>query len=608
MKQSILKIEGLTDTKEQIINKISFELFEGDICGIVAQDETAKCLVDILTGQHRTYEGKIIIKGKNETIHSIKNARIKGIGIIFPENQLITHLSISENIVFGSLEKFINRKKILSQVSDFIKSLELNIDINASINDLKEEEKFIVDFLRVLYLNPKIIIVMKLHGLTAKTLNILRRIVNQCARKNIGFLFFSSRVDEILSIVDKVATIYNSKLSDFMRFDDIKKNPSSLVNLIIGNKVDLQKNSNELEMIETILKINELIATKHELSGVFNFIAERLAKIVNAQYCHIAFSDDQLQSIREEGYYKLIPHDLNQTIATKVIKSGQIFFNNGSMGYDSLPDLKDLNSEVRSLLIPIKVKKRILGVIQIAFKHSQLIGNEFQKILETFINQISMVLENSRLMSETNLIREAHHRIKNNLQSIVSLLILESCNTKNKVANNILEETVSRIKALAAVHEMLSYRDNLSGMVNLRDLIVFLVENMPEDPEKHGIKINIEIKNFFIQYSKATSLILVINELLVNSIKHAYPTNFKLRDKTIKVILSEKSNGSELKIIDNGVGLKKDIDIIKMQSLGMKIVDSLVRKDLDGKFNIENAYDIQGNVIGTVVTILLKNQ
>ena len=87
----------------------------------------------------------------------------------------------------------------------------------------------------------------------------------------------------------------------------------------------------------------------------------------------------------------------------------------------------------------------------------------FKETLEAFIHEAAMALENSMFMSKTNLIREAHHRIKNNLQSIISLLVLESSNNENSEIDAILETTVSRIKAIAAVHELLSYRDNVSG-------------------------------------------------------------------------------------------------------------------------------------------------
>ena len=81
---------------------------------------------------------------------------------------------------------------------------------------LKDEEKFIVALVKVLYQQPKIVVIMNMHSLTNTVFNMVRRIVNQYSRKGTSFFFLSNRVDEILSIVEKVATVGKGETSKFI--------------------------------------------------------------------------------------------------------------------------------------------------------------------------------------------------------------------------------------------------------------------------------------------------------------------------------------------------------------------------------------------------------
>lgn len=611
MPKDVLSVRGLTDSREQILNRISFCINKGGVYGIVGEEETTQCLVDILAGLKKPLFGDIEVDGERVKINNIKGACDKGIGIIFSGNQLMPNLTVGENVFFSSMGFTIGRSRSHTSVEAMVKSLELDINVYTKVSKLKEEEKFLVDLLRVLYRKPKIVIIMKMRGLTSKTLNILRRIVAQQSRIKISFLFLSSRIDEILSIVDNVATIHHGELSKFISIEEVKQKPSDLVKLIIGREVkdiQLPPNEDEIEIYKTIIKINELITTEHELSEIFNFLAERLIKITHGHYCNIVIVDEKSRSIHKGASYNLLAYEVEQEIVRRVIESGKTLYReNGSGTYNSIQNLDSNQISTITIYVPIKLKTQVIGVIQLGFDEPRRLKHELLKILSTFCYQAAMAVENSRLVSKSTLIMEAHHRIKNNLQSIVSLLLLESGSKKNKELDTIIEATVSRIKAMATVHELLSHRDNVSGMVNLHELIVFLLDNMPEQPRERGIHIRLDLKNYYIQYSKATSCILAINELVVNCIKHAFPPDYNGREKVIKISMQESKDGMAVKISDNGVGFKKDIVKLQSTSLGMKIIDSLIRKDMRGQFDIENIVDEKG-VSGTVATILLDKQ
>jgi two-component sensor histidine kinase len=183
------------------------------------------------------------------------------------------------------------------------------------------------------------------------------------------------------------------------------------------------------------------------------------------------------------------------------------------------------------------------------------------------------------------LLKEVHHRVKNNLQIIISLIRLQS----NKITNNItlqhLNATLNRIKSIAFVHEMLYRSTDLSKIdfnvyiskfaYSLKDIYISSAQD---------IKLDINVKDIFLGVDKAVPCGIIINELVTNSIKHA----FNGSQKGIINISMEKTDGvCVLRIADNGVGICKDFDLSQTDSLGMYLVTSLANQ-LNAELEIES--------------------
>ncbi len=189
------------------------------------------------------------------------------------------------------------------------------------------------------------------------------------------------------------------------------------------------------------------------------------------------------------------------------------------------------------------------------------------------------------LKEKETLLKEVHHRVKNNLQIISSLLNLQTNYLQDKESIELFLETKNRIKTLALVHERL-YKSEDVQYVNIKNYIKSVVELLSFSYDKEYIDVQIDInESDFINFDldKAIPCGLIINEIVSNSYKHAFNT---LKGK-IEISCKKEDDKCILKVSDNGVGMPKNIDLEKLNSLGLELIDVLVNQ-LDGDYHIKN--------------------
>ncbi|EKQ51989.1 MAG: PAS domain S-box [Methanobacterium sp. Maddingley MBC34] len=183
------------------------------------------------------------------------------------------------------------------------------------------------------------------------------------------------------------------------------------------------------------------------------------------------------------------------------------------------------------------------------------------------------------------LLREIHHRVKNNMQIISSLLNLQTGYVLEEEAKDVLRDSQSRVKTMAMIHEKLYMSSDL-GHINFKEYAEKLVSDIfyTYGVEIDTIKPVISIAEVDMNMETAIPLGLIINELVTNSLKFA----FKDKNGTITVKLETKGDEYTLIIADDGVGLPEDFDFEKSESLGLKLVNSLVNQ-IDGDITLDSS-------------------
>jgi len=184
------------------------------------------------------------------------------------------------------------------------------------------------------------------------------------------------------------------------------------------------------------------------------------------------------------------------------------------------------------------------------------------------------------------LLKEIHHRVKNNLQVVSSLLYLQSKKTKHDQTLEMLNESQNRIKSMALIHEKL-YQSKDIARIDFSEYVQSLMSHLSRSYGVHLAMVNIhlEVKNVFLNIDKAIPCGLIINELVSNSMKYAFPNN----DKGDIVISMSAENGYvNLGIYDNGIGFPENVEFQKTETLGLQLVSALTAQ-LGGSISLDRS-------------------
>ena len=201
------------------------------------------------------------------------------------------------------------------------------------------------------------------------------------------------------------------------------------------------------------------------------------------------------------------------------------------------------------------------------------------------LRDVSELRQRDRLLlSKDATIREIHHRVKNNLQTISSLLRLQARRTQSDEAKVLLAEAVRRIRTIAIVHETLSREasDDVAFVEIVRPLLR-LAEDSLQSPDR-PVRFRVEGDGGKLPAGMATPLAVVLTELLQNAVAHAFVN--RTRPGNVVVLLEHDDHDLTAKVVDDGIGVPDDFSIDQTSSLGLTIVRTLVTTELGGDIDI----------------------
>ncbi|MDI6845383.1 MAG: PAS domain S-box protein [Candidatus Saccharicenans sp.] len=231
-------------------------------------------------------------------------------------------------------------------------------------------------------------------------------------------------------------------------------------------------------------------------------------------------------------------------------------------------------------------RKVILNVTQVPLRNKKGEIYGLCGIARDISNRVAMeqALESSVKEKEA-LLREIHHRVKNNMQVICSLLNLQAYHSKNSELTSILKDCQSRIRSMAIVHEQLYRSANLAKIDfagYLEKLVVHLYNAHRQSQEK--VAIETQLQPVELDIGKAIPLGLMASEIISNCFKHAFPGDRRGR---LKVVLSKiEPSGLKLEISDDGVGLPEDYTPETSKTFGMELLE-LLRDQLGARLEVD---------------------
>jgi two-component sensor histidine kinase len=280
----------------------------------------------------------------------------------------------------------------------------------------------------------------------------------------------------------------------------------------------------------------------------------------------------------------------------KILKSGKIDVvqNLYELVFKSLPksvcDIAEKSLQMKNIYsMGFVSESQLLGnAVIITFNDSP---NVNVPILETLFNIASVAIHRNineekirqSLSEKVVMLKEIHHRVKNNLQIISSLLELQAFQIHDDDMRSLFSDSQSRVKSMALIHERIYKSSDLGNVdynIYLQELVDYLFYSYGNDNVRHII----DSDSIKMSIDNAIPCGIIINELVSNSLKHAFPNG---RSGTISISLKQTRKNVTLIVSDDGVGMAPNIDFKKSTSLGLELVNALVLQ-LNAKVTLES--------------------
>ncbi|MES2532943.1 MAG: AAA family ATPase [Pseudomonadota bacterium] len=236
-------------------------------------------------------------------------------------------------------------------------------------------------------------------------------------------------------------------------------------------------------------------------------------------------------------------------------------------------------SGARSVLcLPLVKQGELIGLL---YLENTLAGCVFTParvaMLTLLASTAAMSMENAALEEKESLLQEVHHRVKNNLQLISSLLNLQASRIADPAVAELFADSRNRVRSMALVHENLYRAGNFARVpmaAHIGNLCAQLVRAYGTDERQ--VALTSRIDDIQLGLNRAVSCGLIVNELVSNALKHAFPGE---RCGNIRVCLRTTPEGRyALSVADDGIGLRSDVDVGSAESLGLQLVDDLTHQ------------------------------
>ncbi|WP_136465338.1 sensor histidine kinase [Flagellimonas onchidii] len=349
---------------------------------------------------------------------------------------------------------------------------------------------------------------------------------------------------------------------------------------------------NTLDLANANLQLENYLAAKKSLDKEFGFID--IQQIIKRNSLLAAYYDKIENFKNAATYYKrnerikdslvqkqsgIIKQQLVTVVASEDMENTRsLIAEQRRINEQARNEMKEKDERIN--LVFISLIFTLLGFAGLVYAYLKSIKNQ------RLIAEQKHIIENA-LVEKDSLLKEIHHRVKNNLQMVSSLLSLQTKNTRSKSAIEALEEGKSRVKAMALIHQKLYQNDDLS-VIEMQGYIESLINSVQSVYKKggHNISITIDAEGTELDIDRAIPFGLILNELVSNSFKYAFPEN----DENGKIYIHLRKNGDQgyFEYTDNGVGLPEDTEERTHSSMGIRLMNRLVNQ-LQSKLNIDNA-------------------
>ncbi len=364
----------------------------------------------------------------------------------------------------------------------------------------------------------------------------------------------------------------------------------------------------QVQELSTLAQVSKAVIAPIYLDEMLTVMVEMAAQIMRARASALLLFDKESNALvmrashgLSRAHLQQSPLQVHNSLTGRVVMSGKPVAVR-DLRRDPLYRNRELAEQeglLAFLAVPLTVRDKIIGVFNCYMGTAyDFTPNEID-LFSTLANQTALALENSNLAMNSMLVREMHHRIKNNLQMVAMLLRLQLHSGHEVSVRDVLHQTVNRIMSIAAVHEALSQEG--FRLIDVKALIQQAAHMASQNmlrPEQH-IRVTLTGGDIRLPSQPATTLAIAANELIQNALEHGFAQR---EHGSVQVNLREETERIRLQVCDDGIGLAANFQT--KDGLGLQIVETLVTEDLRGEFRLE----ANPSGAGTRATLIIPRQ
>lgn len=340
-------------------------------------------------------------------------------------------------------------------------------------------------------------------------------------------------------------------------------------------------------------EVSRTITSSPYLEEILQLLVNLTAQQFNYRVCTVRLLDENRHELvlratqaPAKAYQRKRAIKLGESIAGRAIAENKpIIVPDVQVEDDYIGHEEAVEQGLKSMIcVPLTLGEKPVGVLSCYTSEIRDFQDDEIAALETLAKQAAFSIEHAKLQVRDTLMQEMHHRVKNNLQQVASLMRLQLRHGQYKSLEQALNDTLARILAISSVHDLLS-REDLDH-VTIKSIAESLVQHQISSlllPDKR-IKFEVRGDETTLNMNRATQVALILNELVLNAIEHGFNVS---NDGEVHVTIEEKDGDVSLWVANNGDKLPANFDPAIASHLGLQIVENLARA-LGGKFTISD--------------------
>jgi two-component sensor histidine kinase len=356
--------------------------------------------------------------------------------------------------------------------------------------------------------------------------------------------------------------------------------------------------------LSAISEVSKTITSNLYLEEILQLIVAMTARTFNFKICSIMMLDEDRRELvikatqsKSAAYVSKPNLKVGESVAGRALQQGKVLtiMDVKRAPEYRFPDIAEKEGLCSMVCVPLRSRERSIGVLNCYTGRPHVFSPQEIDSLRTLANQAALAIENAKLMVRSAIIQEMHHRVKNSLQTVASLLRIQMHRTGEGTPEEMLRESINRIISIAAVHDLLSKED--LDQVSLREVaetIMTLTGKSLLRPGQDVRMLVVSDSEVSLPSHRATTMALILNELIQNAVEHG----FRDRDcGCLEVRIREAPPNIVVEVENDGDPVPTDFDPRKTRSLGLQIVESLAQNDLGGRFSLRTEEKTRATVV-----------